>query len=78
MAGGDIDGPVNIGNGRATSFTDLARLVCDAAGYEPEIQYLPDKPAGAQYRVADTDKLLDIYEPQVTLEEGIARALDAA
>ncbi len=71
----EIDGPVNIGNGRATNFTALARLVTEARGYSPELCYEIDKPAGARYRVADTTQLNTFYEPQVTLEEGIARAL---
>ena len=71
----EIDGPINIGNGRATNFTGLARLVTEARGYSPELRYEVDKPAGARYRVANTTHLNTFYEPQVTLEEGIARAL---
>jgi nucleoside-diphosphate-sugar epimerase len=72
----EVEGPVNVGSGRAVSFRELARLVTGIAGYEPELQCLSDKPTGVQRRVADVTKLHTFYTPRVTLEEGIARALD--
>jgi len=68
-----LDGPYNIGTGRATSMFELAYGICRAAGYLPRITAHPEKPAGARWRVADTSNQL--HEPKVTLEEGIARAL---
>lgn len=70
-------GPVNIGTGRAVSFDDLASLVIEEVGrgYQPGIKHLPDKPVGVRYRVADPKKMLQFYQPKVSLEEGIARAL---
>jgi nucleoside-diphosphate-sugar epimerase len=70
-----IDGPVNLGTGRATSMRDLAAMMCAAAGYEPEIKTLPGKPSGVAYRVADVTRMREFYEPKVSLEEGVERAL---
>lgn len=71
----DIVGPVNLGTGRATSFNELAGLVCREAGYEPRLRHILGAPDGVQYRVADPTRLLTYYRPTVTLEEGIRRAL---
>lgn len=69
------DGPVNLGTGRPTSFNELARLVCGAAGYQPSIEHQPGQPVGVHYRVADTALLSRYYQPKVALEEGIRMAL---
>lgn len=71
----DVRGPVNLGTGRATSFNQLAALVADAAGYQPNVRNVMDKPVGPQWRVADPTLMETFYKPSVTLEEGIARAL---
>ncbi|MFI8942746.1 NAD-dependent epimerase/dehydratase family protein [Streptomyces syringium] len=71
----DVTGPINLGWGRATSFNDLARLVTKAAGYQPRLQHRSDAPRGVHHRVCDPSRMLDIYTPQVTLEDGIRRAL---
>ena len=65
-----IDGPVNLCTGRATSFTELATM----AGAET-VEVLDNMPTGVHRRVGDPTRMLDFYEPKVTLEEGIARAL---
>jgi nucleoside-diphosphate-sugar epimerase len=71
----DITGPVNLGWGRATSFDQLAGYVTQAAGYTPQLKHLPAAPQGVHHRVCDPNRMLDIYRPRVTLEEGIQRAL---
>jgi len=73
----DITGPVNLGWGRATSFDDLARIVCAAAGYRPELKHRTDAPQGVHHRVSDPSRMLNHYVPRVTLEEGVRRALNA-
>lgn len=70
-----VNGPVNLGTGVATSMNDLAALCMRVAGYEAPIEHLPAKPSGVQYRVADVTFMRRFYEPQVTLEEGVRRAL---
>ncbi|MFJ4785141.1 NAD-dependent epimerase/dehydratase family protein [Streptomyces sp. NPDC088794] len=71
----DVTGPVNLGWGRATSFDDLARIVCTAAGYQPQYKHRADAPRGVHHRVSDPSRMLDHYVPAVTLEEGVRRAL---
>ncbi|MGW7597225.1 NAD-dependent epimerase/dehydratase family protein [Streptomyces antimycoticus] len=70
-----IAGPVNLGTGRATSFDQLARLVTEAAGYRPELKHLATAPQGVHHRVCDPSRMLAFYQPRVSLEEGIQRAL---
>jgi nucleoside-diphosphate-sugar epimerase len=70
-----IDGPVNLGTGRATSMHELSRLMCAAAGYEPKwFRSVPDAPMGVAYRVADSALLRQFYTPKIELEEGISRS----
>jgi len=73
----DVTGPVNLGWGRATSFNDLARIVCTAADYQPAYKHRTDAPQGVHHRVSDPGRMLDHYQPAVTLEEGVRRALNA-
>ena len=65
----------NLCSGRATSFIDLAELVMMQAGYLAEIKTNPNAPVGVAYRVGDNRKMLSFYEPRISLEEGIERAL---
>ena len=65
----------NLCSGRPTSFIDLAELVMMQAGYLAEIRTNPNAPVGVAYRVGDTRKMLSFYEPRISLEEGIDRAL---
>lgn len=71
----DVHGPINLGWGRATSFIDLAQAVSAQAGQRPRIEVLTDKPVGCYYRVSDNTKMLNFYQPKITLEEGIGMAL---
>lgn len=70
-----MDGPVNIGTGRATAMTELASMAARAAGYSPEVTVMSGKPMGVAYRVADVSLMREFYTPVITLEEGVRRAL---
>jgi nucleoside-diphosphate-sugar epimerase len=72
----DVTGPVNLGWGRATSFDDLAHIVCTAAGYMPQYKHRHDAPQGVHHRVSDPSRMLNHYVPTITLEEGVRRALN--
>lgn len=74
----DVTGPVNLGAGIATSFDELASLVTSAAGYAPEFKHLPTAPQGVHHRVCDPSRMLNFYQPRVSIHEGIRRALGAA
>jgi nucleoside-diphosphate-sugar epimerase len=71
----DVLGPVNLGWGRPTSFNQLYNLVCATAGYAPEVTHIINAPKGVDYRCSDNSKMLTFYQPKITLEEGIDRAL---
>lgn len=71
-----VTGPTNLGTGRSTSFLELARMCMKEVGYEGAIKTNPDKPVGCMHRVSDNSKLLEFYTPKITLEEGIAEAVD--
>lgn len=71
-----IKGPVNLGTGRATSFINLAKMVCERVGYVPQIKTNPDKPVGCPYRVANVSEMLKFYTPKISLEEGIKEAVE--
>jgi nucleoside-diphosphate-sugar epimerase len=66
---------LNLCTGRPTSFIQLAEMIMLAQGYLAPIRKHLAKPSGVEYRVGDPTKMLKIYEPKITLEEGIARAL---
>lgn len=70
----EINGPVNLGWGRATTMDQLARMCMTAAGYSASIVHRLEAPRGVGYRVADVTALTDFYSPMITLEQGIRRA----
>lgn len=68
--------PVNLCTGEPTSFNELAEMVMgETWGSSVPIRELSDKPTGVAYRVGDPARMLSIFEPKITLEEGIRRAL---
>lgn len=67
--------PVNLCTGVPTSFNALQQLVCRLAGYAPNVLRRSAAPTGVNYRVGDPTRMLSIYTPSVTLEEGVRRAL---
>jgi nucleoside-diphosphate-sugar epimerase len=71
-----VTGPINLGTGRSTSFLELAEMCMKEVGYEGAIKTNPDKPVGCMHRVSDNSKLLEFYTPKITLEQGIAEAVD--
>jgi nucleoside-diphosphate-sugar epimerase len=72
----NVQGPTNLGWGRSTSFLELAQMSMDAVGYQQKIVTRPDKPVGCMHRVSDNTKLLSFYTPKITLEQGIAEAVN--
>lgn len=67
----------NLCTGRGTNFLELAQMVMKEAGYLAPIDADPSAPVGVFYRVGDPKLMLDFYQPKITLEEGIYRALHA-
>lgn len=74
----DVRDPVNLCTGIGTEMGELAVLVAKTAGVEVDrVTYLKDKPTGVLYRVGDPNRFHQIYKPQVSIEEGVRRALEA-
>jgi len=67
----NIPGPINLGTGVPTSFTELAIKICNLVSHNPKYIYLKDKPTGVQYRVADISNMQKFYVPKVSLVDGI-------
>lgn len=66
---------MNICSGRATSFIELAEMMMLAAGYLAPIETDITAPVGVEYRVGNPKYMNMIYEPKISLEQGIALAL---
>jgi nucleoside-diphosphate-sugar epimerase len=66
--------PLNLGQDRLISINALADMVAGAAGFEIVKKHVPG-PQGVRGRNSNNDRLRDIlgWEPQISLEEGIAR-----
>lgn len=73
----DVLGPVNLCTGRATTFDELAAMCMDRVGYRSTVEYVTDAPQGVYWRVGDPTLMHEFYRPRITLEEGIARAVEA-
>ena len=68
---------VNLGSGKATSFSDLVTTMCRVSGHDATIQVLDDQPKGVFWRVADTTLAEALgFKPSTTLEQGILKAID--
>jgi nucleoside-diphosphate-sugar epimerase len=72
----NLPGPYNLCTGVGTTFNQLADMVTAAARYKPFIDRKLDAPVGVQYRVGDPEQLNTFYKPEITLHDGIRRALD--
>lgn len=75
VAESDAAEPVSLCTGTGTSMRELARMACQTVGYSPRLRLRTDKPAGMPHRVGDPSALHRYYMPQVSLAEGVKRAL---
>lgn len=68
---------VNIGSGKLTSFRELAARMIEIQGYETSVEGMSNKPVGVAERFCDPSHLNDLlgWKPQISLDEGIRRAL---
>jgi len=74
-----LDGlPVNVGSGRATSVRDLAGIIADGLGVKIEPLARGEfRPGEIRSLISDISRIRTVgYEPQVTIEQGIARYLE--
>jgi dTDP-L-rhamnose 4-epimerase len=73
-----LDGlPVNVGSGRATSVKDLAGIIADGLGLKIEPLARGEfRPGEIRSLISDISRIRTVgYEPQVTIEQGIAKYL---
>ena len=71
---------INIGSGVATSFLELASLMADIVGYQPQVTGLAGKPVGVARRFCDPSEMkkkLNFY-PKISLREGMTRVIKVA
>jgi GDP-L-fucose synthase len=72
------EGHVNVGFGSDVTIAELARLVCDAVGFEGELTRDTSKPDGTPRKLMDSAKLRAMgWSPRIPLAEGIADAYRA-
>ena len=72
----DDYGPVNLAQGAPVTFNEFAELWFDVAGWRPSVfRHVLVAPTGVHGRAARTARLRAFYTPQITLREGIERAL---
>ena len=74
-----LDGlPVNVGSGRATSVRDLAGIIAGQLGVAIEPLARGEfRPGEIRSLISDISRVRTIgYEPQITIEQGIARYID--
>lgn len=65
--------PVNLGTGEDIAILDLARLVCDVAGFAGEIRHDLSKPDGTPRKRLDVSRLAASgWSPRIGLRDGIA------
>lgn len=67
---------MNIASGTPTTFNDVARLMAELEGYEPEIVNDATKPEGVHSRFGDPTQMATYYKPRVGLAEGMQRVLE--
>lgn len=72
----NITQPINLGTARPINFIELAYLITDLAGYTPEFECQVDKPRGVGFRCSNNSLMTSFYEPKISLEEGIWKALN--
>lgn len=74
----DILDPINLGWGRPTSFNELADIFFRIAEWAPKngVKHLLDKPKGVMYRCSNNERMLRVFKPKISLEEGVRNALE--
>jgi GDP-D-mannose 3',5'-epimerase len=70
----DYAQPLNLGSDRMVTINELADIIAKIAGIEITVKHIPG-PMGVRGRNSDNTTLREVlnWEPQLTLEEGLAR-----
>jgi len=69
--------PVNVATGIGSSISVALRLILEAEGYKPTIEFQTDRPSLNKERVLSIEKAKKLigYEPRMSLEQGLAQTL---
>jgi GDP-L-fucose synthase len=66
------DRHINVGTGQDLTILELARLVCEAVGFEGAIELDPSKPDGTPVKRTDINRLEELgWRPKIPLGEGL-------
>ena len=70
--------PINLGTMERVRVLDAVHMVCELAGFTPQIQLQPDKPTGPMNRVAENSlaKQLLAWEPGTPFADGLRSTYD--
>ena len=68
---------VNIGAGRLTTFKEVAAIMAEIVGYQPEIKGLTEKIEGSFAVYSDPALLLSLgWQPKYSVRDGFAKVLE--
>jgi dTDP-glucose 4,6-dehydratase len=79
LLGSDYVGPVNVGNPNEMTLRTMAEKVIEITGSSSSIETMPLPPDDPKVRRPDitlAQKVLDGWEPRVSIEDGLRRARD--
>jgi GDP-L-fucose synthase len=67
----------NLGSSIATSFSELAKKMCEIHGHEANIEIMNNMPKGVKYRVCDNSLTKNVlnFVPKVSLQQGIEKCI---
>jgi GDP-L-fucose synthase len=67
------EGIVNIGTGQDVPVAELARLVCEAVGYQGALRFDTSRPDGTPRKVVDVSRLEALgWTAKTSLKDGLA------
>jgi UDP-glucuronate decarboxylase len=75
----EITGPINLGNPSEFTILDIARKIIDLTGSKSSIEFKsipPDDPAKRKPEISYAKKILNGWEPQVLLEDGLLHTIN--
>lgn len=78
LVAAEADGPVNVCTGVGTSMAQLGLLFAQEVGYRPAFRVNTEAPLGVAYRVGDSVAMRAYYQPKVSIELGVQRAIREA
>lgn len=70
-------GAYNVGSGEEMSVNEIATILIEEEGYDPDIKYDPGKPTAIAARRVNCDKLRGYgWRPKTSMKQGLKKTLD--